>query len=268
MYPRRYPMKYNFTFTILLLICFSATLLAQDKDYTISASVKKHPSKGMAYLQYEGLNGKIVDSVAIEGGSFTFKGKVDEPRPASIVIKEPGGKVAAQHMIKFYIEPLDIAINSKMMLSTADIMGSPASADRKKMDKLLLGDNFAQPEKVQVVQTTQIVAVPAGSMPPRAISQSRGRPMPSGQVINRRVITDINELPYEMQSAIRAMRDEAKGKVLQFIKDHPDSFVSMYTLNSLWEAKRLTYAEYIPLLNGLSENLVRSNQGKVMFGVK
>lgn len=259
-------MKYNFTFCILLLVCFSATLLAQDKDYTITTTVKKYPSKAMAYLQYEGPSGKVTDSVAIENGSITFKGKIDEPRPASISLKEPGGKAATQHVIKFYIEPQDIVIKSRMMLSTADISGSSASIERKEMDRLLTGDNFAQPEKVNVTQMSQMVAVPAGSVPPRAISQARGRPMPSGQVVSRRTITDINELPYEVQSAIRAMRDDAKGKVMQFIKDHPDSFVSMYTLNSLWEAKRLTYAEYIPLLNGLSENLMRSNQGKVMFG--
>ncbi len=259
-------MKYNFTFSILLLVCFSASLLAQDKDYTITATVKKYPSKGMAYLQYQGLNSKIIDSVVIENGSFTFKGKIDEPRPASIVIREPGDKPASQHAIKFYIEPGDIGMNSKSMLSTASIKGSPASIDRKEMDKLLASDNFAQPEKVNVIQTTQMVAVPAGSMPPRTLSQ--GRPMQAGSVPTRRTITDINELPYEMQSAIRAMRDEAKGKVLQFIEDHPNSFVSMYSLNSLWEAKRLTYAEYIPLLNGLSQDLMKSNQGRVMFAGK
>lgn len=256
-------MKYNFTIGILLLVCFSAPLLAQENDYTIAVTVKKYPKGSMAYLQYNGLSGRIMDSVAIDNGSFSFKGKVDEPRPASIVIREPGKKPSSQHMIKFYIEPRDIGINSKVTLSTGNVSGSPASAEGKEMDKLLAANNFSQPEKVNVTKVTQLVAVPAGSMPPRALSAGQGRPIQVGST--KQTITDINELPYEMQSKIRAISDESKGKVLHYIKSHPDSFVSMYTLDSLWKAKRLTYVEYIPLLNALSENLVKSNQGRVMF---
>ncbi len=169
-------MKYNFTFSILLLVCFSITLLAQDKDYTITASVKKYPSSAMAYLQYKGVNGEVKDSVAIEDGNFIFKGKIDEPRPASIVIREPGKKATSQHIAKFYIESGELTIMGKSMLFSASITGSPATMDKKELDKLLGSENFAQPEKVAVTQTTQMVAVPAGSMPPSAISQGRGRP--------------------------------------------------------------------------------------------
>lgn len=239
--------------------------MGQDKDYMITATVKKYPSNAMAYLQYRGLNGEVKDSVAIEDGNFAFKGRIDEPRPVSIVIREPGKKATSQHIAKFYIEPGELTIVGKSMLFNASITGSPATLDKKELDKLLGSANFAQPEKVAVEQVTQIVAVPAGSRPPSAISQGRGRPMPGGTVVSRRTITDINELPYEMQSAIKAMREEAKDKVLKFIKDHPNSFVSMYTLNSLWVAQRITYMEYLSLMNILGPNLMQSNEGKVMF---
>ena len=83
-------MKYNFTFSLALFLCFSITLLAQDKDYHITALIKKYPSNAMAYLRYMGPKGEILDSATINNGSFTFKGKIDEPRPAHIVIRELG----------------------------------------------------------------------------------------------------------------------------------------------------------------------------------
>lgn len=260
-------MKYNFTFSLALLLCLSITLLAQDKDYTITVSVKKYPSDAMAYLQYKGPNGEVKDSVKIQDGTFTFSGKIDEPRPASIMLREPGKKVTAQHVIAFYIEPGNIGVNSKLMLSTAVVTGSPASLDKKELDKLLVNKNFSDPEKVAVRTTTRVVAVPAGSAPPTSgpVGVGRGSRPVGGTVVGTRTITDINELPHEMQTAIRGMQEEAKGKVLQFIKDHPNSFVSMYTLNSLWGAKRLNYAEYISLVNILGPNLMQSNEAKVMF---
>ena len=259
-------MKYNFTFCLALFLCFSFQLRAQDKDYSIVGSVKKYPSDAMAYLQYKGIKGEVKDSVAITDGNFTFKGKLDEPRPASIVIKEPGRKTAAQNILKFFIEPGEIVVSTKLMLSTAEISGSPSSLDNKDLNKLLTNQNFAQTEKVAVTQTTRVVSVPAGSMPPSTpVGVGRGTRPVGGTVVDRRVITDISELPYELQARILGMREEAKAKVLQFIKEHPNSFVSMYTLNSLWTVKRITYLEYIALVNILGPNLMASNEGKVMF---
>lgn len=164
-------------------------------------------------------------------------------------------------MTASYIEPGDLEIKGNMLFN-ATITGSPATIDKKALDKLLVGNNFREPTKVLV--RTEVVALPAGSMPPSSISQGRPRPT-GGTVVSRRTITDMNELPYEIQSKIKAMQEESKGKVLKFIKDHPESFVSMYTVNSLWSAKRITYLEYISLINGLSPVLRQSNEGKVMF---
>lgn len=254
-------MKYNFTFSLALLLCFSITLLAQDKDYHITASIKKYPSNAMAYLRFMGPKGEVLDSATINDGSFTFKGKIDEPRPAHIVIRELGKKYASQHVAAFYIEPGDLEIEGNMLFN-ATITGSPATIDKKALDKLLVGNNLSEPTKVLV--RTEVVAVPAGSIPQGSISQGRSRPA-GGTVVSRRTITDMNELPFEVQSKIKAMQEESKGKVLKFIKEHPESFVSMYTVNSLWGAKRISYLEYISLINGLSPILRESNEGKVMF---
>ncbi|MEJ7691435.1 DUF4369 domain-containing protein [Daejeonella sp.] len=258
-------MKYNFTFSLALFLCFSITLLAQDKEYMITGSVKKYPSGAMAYLQYKGLTGIVKDSVSIVGGNFAFKGKIDEPRPASISIHEPNKKTTAQNHVNFFLEPGNLMVAGKQMLYNAIITGSPATSDKKDFDKLMAGQRFTQPGKVTVTQTTRVVAVPAGSMPPSGtMSQGRGGPA-SGTLVSQRTINDINDLPYEVQSAIREMNEQGKEKAVQFIKDHPNSFVSMYALNSLWVAKRITYLEYVSISNALAQALMQSNEGKVMF---
>jgi hypothetical protein len=82
--------------------------------------------------------------------------------------------------------------------------------------------------------------------------------------VTRRVISDVNELPYELQSKIAAIQEDAKNKILQFIKEHSNSFVSLYTLHSLWMVKKINYADYQSAINALSLELVNSNQGESM----
>lgn len=256
-------MKYLFTITILFY--FYADLTAQDMDFSITGSVKKYSPEAMAYLQYKGLNGEIRDSVALGNGIFIFKGKIDEPRPAAIVIKEPGKKASTQQFIKFYIEPGNLNFTAKSLIMNAVITGSPATDEMIQLNKLAGAGALASPEQVSVRTETRVVAVPAGQLPPSSISMS-GRGLPPGSVVtSRKTITNISELPYEVQSVIAAMREESKAKVIQFIKDHPKSFVSMNTVQSLLQTKRINIGEYLSLLNVLNPELLESNQGKMMF---
>jgi hypothetical protein len=255
-------MKRYFIFLIALFL--SLSLFAQDKNYTITVSARKYSAPYMAYLQYKGKNGEVKDSVAVKDGTFTFSGMIDEPRPASIVLKEPGKKISSQDIVKFYIEPGNLSATARSLFSNAEIMGSPSTKDNIELSKILAISNHLDGPP-RITEVTQIVAVPAGSGPPSS-STGVGRPMPTpGPGVTKRVITDMNELPYEVRSAIQDMREEAKDKVLKFISDHPASFVSMYTVNSLWQAKKISYNEYIDLVNVLDKRLLQSNEGKFMF---
>lgn len=258
-------MKYGITLTVTLLICCSISLRASAQNYIVKVAVKKYPSNAVAFLQYKGLGGEVKDSVAVGDGNFSFTGTIDEPRPASIILKEPGKKATSQHVVKFYIQSGEVEINSKSMLFNHTITGSPETLIQKQLDKLTAVNNFTEPDKVRVMQTSQVVAVPAGSMPPRQISMGRGRPVPVGTTVSKRIITDINELPYEVQNAIKAMREESRAKVMDFIAANPKSFVSLNALHNLWELQRINYAERITLANSLDRSIMESNQGKAFF---
>jgi hypothetical protein len=252
-------MKHYFIFLIALFL--SLSIFAQDKNYTITVSARKYSAPYIAYLQYKGKNGEVKDSVAVKDGTFTFSGMIDEPRPALIVLKEPGKKISLQDGLEFYIEPANIAVTARSAFSNADITGSPSTKDKIELSRILAAANRL--DAPRVTEVSQVVVVPAGQGPPIS---GVGHPPPTpGPGVTKRVITDMNELPYEVRSAIENMRDEAKYKVLDFIKDHPASFVSMYTLNSLWQTKKINYNEYIDLLNILDKRLLQSNEGKRMF---
>ncbi len=218
----------------------------------------------MAYLQYMGFKGSVTDSVAMENGSFSFSGKIDEPRPASIVIRERGKKGTLQDIVQFFIEPGTLIFTSKSIFSNAVITGSPETTDKIKLDKLIKSSGYSANENVSAKTETRIITVPAGQSPPSMPPSGNSR-MP-GTLVSKRTITDINELPFGMQTAIRAMREEATAKVVQFIIDHPKSFVSIYTIEELRAAKKITYLEYLSLMKGLDPSLVLSNYGKLMAG--
>lgn len=118
---------------------------------------------------------------------------------------------------------------------------------------------------MSVTQTTKNVALPSGAGSPGGAVLGPSRPVISGTPPLIRVITEVNELPLETQSIIRKWEEDAKGKVLQFIKDHPKSFVSLYTLDKLWVLKRITSDEHRNMINVLDPGLLNSNEGKVMF---
>lgn len=256
-------MKFKFALGLFMLASSLISLKAQEKEYMIRGTVKKSQNPTMAYLQYRGLGGEVKDSVEVKDGTFSFNGKVDEPRPASILLRQSGKKASAQDLLKFYIEPGELTVQAKSLLMNAEITGSSTIKDQKELDRLLEATQYEQP--VRVVQETRMVAVPAGSPRPSGMGSPVGRsPGASTGALTRRVITDVNDLPYELQSRIAAVQENAKNKILQFIHEHPDSFVSLYTLHSLSTAKKISYAEYQPAINALSPALVDSNQGKSM----
>jgi hypothetical protein len=250
-------------FTCLIALFLSLSLFAQDKNYTITVSARKYSAPYKAYLQYRGLNGEVKDSVNVIDGSFTFSGTVDEPRPASIVLMQPGKRIAPQDIIKFYIEPGNLTATARSLISNAEFTGSPATKDNVDFNKILASANLEGPQRITTV--TQVVSVPAGQAPPSMVT-GPGQPMPrSGPGVTKTVTTDMSQLPYEVRSAIAAMREEAKYKVLDFIKSRPASFVSMYTLHSLLQTQKITYDEYLPLFTMLDRKLLESNGGKLMF---
>jgi hypothetical protein len=255
----------KFLITIYLFFCSSLGLLAQDKEFTIKGSIKKYPSRSMAFLFYKSSTGRLVDSAEIVKGSFTFRGKIDEPRPAGIALRKPGETISIQHYTSFYIEPGELTFTSRSDLSTASITGSPASFELQELDNLGVNVILRRPDSVSVTRTTKSVALPSGAGSPVGAVQGTSRPVIGGTSPMIRVITEVNELPLETQSIIRKWEEEAKDKVLQFIKDHPRSFVSLYTLYKLWVFKKISSEEYHNMLTVLDASLLQSNEGKVMF---
>lgn len=254
-------MKY---FLILVYyLGFSTSSIAQDKEFVIDVTIKKFPPNSMAYLQYTGNHGvllRVLDSVSIGTGNFSFKGKLDEPRPASIVIRRTGKPNLEQHAIHFYLESGNTVFTSKSMIIHSSIEGSPTTDDQILLNKIL-GNGRSSSENMVI--TTRQVSVPAGQVP-SAMARS-GRVMP-GTVVTSAGRTPVREedLPVELRDAIAKRRAEFKANQIQYIRAHPKSFVSLYVIDSLWTANAINYPEFKVLLDGLDSSLIRSNQGKLM----
>ncbi len=243
--------------TFILLFTFS--LSAQE--YTITVSARKYSEPYMAYLQYKGPNGEFIDSAEVKNGMLTFKGKIDEPRPASIVFKVPGKKVPAQDKLKFFIEPGNLTVDARSVFANASVTGSVSTKEFEAIDKLLLKDP-AEPQPVMVER--RIVAVPAGQAPPRIATTSRSPVRASA--VPKRPAEDPSAPPYDLLAVVGGIGEDSKAKVLEYVNTHPGSFVSGYVLYALWKALKLNYADYSVLVNSLDPAVRTSNEGKVMFG--
>lgn len=123
---------------VLLLLCLCPLMTLAQQKFTINGSLKVIASPTKAFLYYA-VNGRNkIDSTAINGGLFTFRGTLSDVTQAHIKIKRsPGYKAGTRNMpsdiLDFYLEPGTIAITSKNdSVRNAVIKGSVINDDVAK----------------------------------------------------------------------------------------------------------------------------------------
>ncbi|SHN33493.1 TlpA disulfide reductase family protein [Chitinophaga sp. CF418] len=128
---------------ILMLAVLGAPLASYaQQSYTIKGSVGKLNAPAKAYLTYKVKGQRIMDSVIIHNGQFTFRGTVGAPKEAHIVVKhddEPQNPITRpkDDILPFFIEDKVITITAKDSVHKAVIKGSPANDDNAKVTAIL-----------------------------------------------------------------------------------------------------------------------------------
>jgi thiol-disulfide isomerase/thioredoxin len=132
-----------------VLICITLMAGAQQKpkDQFVLKGKVTGLKEGWLFLNYTGIDGKRVkDSAALKNGSFSFKGKINEPSMAYLQLKEE--KRNEKNTTSFFIEPSVItAVLQLNKFSDASFAGSkaqnefsllnePVKAVRKQMEPL------------------------------------------------------------------------------------------------------------------------------------
>ena len=113
-----------------MLCLFPVLAFSQAVKYTVKGKVGTYAAPAKMLLTYN-LPGQkmVIDSSALNNGYFEFKGTVDMPVNATLILKKTTAKillskVSEENMLQLYLEPGLINISSDSLLSNAKIKGS------------------------------------------------------------------------------------------------------------------------------------------------
>ncbi|WP_127131244.1 TlpA disulfide reductase family protein [Pseudoflavitalea rhizosphaerae] len=122
--------------SILAAVCCLPLSLLAQKGFTIRGTIGKLDAPAMAFLSYSNEGKKVVDSTVIRKGKFTFKGNLNSPAQAELIVKHddlPKPKYSYTDYLAFYIENSVISITTKDSIFRAEVKGSQTNDDDKKL---------------------------------------------------------------------------------------------------------------------------------------
>lgn len=139
------------------LLLLSVTANAQTEDFVVQGKVGHYGAPAKAYLAYQLKLGDraILDSAPVNNGVFRFHGSVPFPVNASLIVNPKGNGLLKGDVLRIYLEPGTLLVNSPDSLGNATISGGEINTDYFRLGKLL-----APLREKGVLLTHQYEAVP------------------------------------------------------------------------------------------------------------
>jgi peroxiredoxin len=125
--------------TFLTLLCMLPVAIFAQQNYTLTGKIGQLNAPATVYLLRQDNNKIAIDSAKMVNGSFTFKGKVEEPVAARLILDHKGLGMRKQQtdLLNIYLEPGIITIQSKDSVLHATIGGSKLNASNQQLQKSL-----------------------------------------------------------------------------------------------------------------------------------
>jgi len=222
---------------LTLLVASPALLYAQNGEYTLNGKIGTLNAPAKAYLNYIADGKQVMDSTVISKGAFAFKGAVNGPTMARVILDHKGEGLkklgrAADNLV-VYLEPASITVSAKDSIKNAAITGSK------------LNDENALYMKSLAAPIAEIKAVNAEYS---AAPEEKQK-----------------DTTYRNAMGARYEKAAAQLEVLQssFIKANPDSYFSLLALRESTQ-NGLDIPKVEPVFKGLSAK-VRATQAGVEF---
>ena len=214
--------------TIAVLPAFA---FAQAGKYSVQGTLGTYNAPAKVYLQRR-INGKLVnDSVTINNGKFEFTGAIGtEPEFANVMFSAKGTGPSYDDYKQVFLENGTITVTGTDLMAKATAGGTKTNIDNEKLNNALKPVNDAY---------TALEAKENAATPEQKQSES------------------FEKENNKVEKAISAQEVDINKK---FIKENPDSYISLITLDGLTYAS--DYVEIAPLYNGLSDNMKQTVRGK------
>jgi peroxiredoxin len=205
---------------------------AQTGKFTVQGKVAALNAPAKAYLQYRKDAKTVIDSVEIKDGKFTFIGDAAAmPMSGYLLVNEKGsGMNSSRDYHSIYLEAGTITVNSADKVANATVTGTQTNQQNEQYRLAMkpVSDAYAALETKQKAATDEQKKFP--------------------------------EFIKEGQVAEKAIEEQEKAINKKFIKDNPDSYISLNALQSYTYSA--DYVDIAPLFEGLSANIKASTGGK------
>lgn len=212
----------------LLLTAPVFALGQTPQPFTVTGKIGNANTK--LYLAYQLGSTKVLDSAQCVNGSFEFKGDLVYPSLAFMIAdyKNAGAaKLDSKNgdALVFYLDKGTITINSTDSVHKAQIIGSPIN-DQYKVLRGIMED--AQNK------TNRMMAAALRSTNDSTVAAA--------------------DRQNQMQASLKAIQDGYHTALKDFVKQNPNSYLSLLTIGSLGSPSP-DPNELLPLLNSLSKDL-------------
>ena len=221
--------------TLLALLLAAPALVQAQKPfvYSVKGRIGSLNAPATIYLFGPG----APDSVVLKNGAFEFKGTTEMPYPANIVLRRTGKLktlYGAKESLRIYLEPTPVVITGadSLLDGRVKIVAGPLTADDQKLGKSMRVMN----EKMQA----------SGAEARKATEAQRKDPAFAAR----------------MQANFDAMGKEYAQVYVRFVRENPNSWVSLYALDGMKMLELPQYAVVGPLYNALSPELKNSRMGR------
>ncbi|MDR0413356.1 MAG: AhpC/TSA family protein [Dysgonamonadaceae bacterium] len=219
----------------LSLITFHACA-QKENTYHIKGKIGNYDAPAVIYLQHAGGNEIVSQSSALKKGVFSFSGEIEFPAEAKLTILPNGGRINSYHPDKesfdFILAAENMEINSSGFLRDAVISGSKINADRDRLQ-----DSVA------------------------LVVEKMNRLMDEIQQAPIELANDENYV-IDAQYRYEACQQEMQDVYLSFVKNNPDSYISLMIIMEL-EPQIGNVDTVDALLQGLKPDIRNSATGKL-----
>lgn len=218
---------------LLAIASLPAFAFAQDAKYTVQGKIGENNFPSKVYLEYRAKGKTVIDSAVLTGGKFQFAGATEGTAPVNAYLlfnAKGNGANNSEDYRPIYLEAGTINVTTADLLANAKVEGPKTNQDNEKYHLAQKPINDAY----KALEAKQKAATPEQQASPEFIKQAK-----------------IDE---------KAIDDKSTALDKKFIKDNPDSYISLNALESY--AYSADYVDIEPLYNGLSAAIKASEGGK------
>ncbi|SMG10163.1 Thiol-disulfide isomerase or thioredoxin [Sphingobacterium psychroaquaticum] len=210
-----------------MLVAAPVLAFSQTTNFTLQGQVPAADNGKFIKLYYENKDSKVVDSVLVKNGRFSFKGTLNAPTVGKVSFL---GEEAGDRFDVFLAEGT-VNLSAKKSLAQATVSGTDLAKNYEKLAQKL------RPEEHKIFN---------------ALSQFKD--MPEGDE-KKAYITKVLE---DLDVYTRFRRET----IHQFVLENPNSYVALHQLEKTAQGRMANYETTFPFYDKLSADLKATMLGK------